>query len=290
MSLFGRGVIYSARLNRIAKVGVHRSLSSRTSNAAKKVVTRANTAAKAQLDPNLKKETPDEAKRWQDQVETDLNREARGFFEDSTYKMGGRTHTSTIDPTSEQFLIEAPLLITSVNRPSFVVGNKRYDGPIFIIGNNVLSWDVPQYGLGTSPDVPEIKQFICDIEEKQKLKTPVINEENKKSEKVDDLNSIFVGWSKDMFVPLEYITPRPEILVVGTGSITQSLPPVLLNYVMDLGIQIEVQNSRSAAATYNYLVADERIVACAILPEIPTSARTGLSLVDVYATPKNETI
>lgn len=51
------------------------------------------------------------------------------------------------------------------------------------------------------------------------------------------------------------------------------LKPELQNLFRQLGIQVEVMNSRKACATYNILVEEDRNVAAALIPIIPTSAR-----------------
>ena len=47
-------------------------------------------------------------------------------------------------------------------------------------------------------------------------------------------------------------------------------------------MQVEVSTSQNAASTYNVLLAEGRRVACAILPIIPTCARTGKCLVELH--------
>jgi NADH dehydrogenase [ubiquinone] 1 alpha subcomplex assembly factor 3 len=59
----------------------------------------------------------------------------------------------------------------------------------------------------------------------------------------------------------------------------------LKNYFYKKGIQIEVVDSRNAASTFNILVKEGRRVAAAILPPIPTSAKTGKVLVKLSSTP-----
>eukprot|EP00842_Homolaphlyctis_polyrhiza_P000441 jgi/Hompol1/1398/HPOL_003051-RA len=60
------------------------------------------------------------------------------------------------------------------------------------------------------------------------------------------------------------------------------LPPLLRKYLASLGIQIEVLASRQAASTFNVLLQEGRNPAAAFLPLIPTSARSGQPLVEVF--------
>jgi NADH dehydrogenase [ubiquinone] 1 alpha subcomplex assembly factor 3 len=64
------------------------------------------------------------------------------------------------------------------------------------------------------------------------------------------------------------------------------LPPLLKAHLHSLGMQTEVLDSRSAGSTFNILVQEGRSPAAAILPRIPTSARTGKSLVELRKTEK----
>ncbi|KAJ1342305.1 hypothetical protein BSLG_003228 [Batrachochytrium salamandrivorans] len=98
----------------------------------------------------------------------------------------------------------------------------------------------------------------------------------------DDITPpFFYGWSCDMFKIFEIVDPTPDILVLGTGSKMERLPPSLRKYLGSLGMQVEVLSSRQAAATYNVLLQEGRKPAVALLPNVPTSARTGKALVEL---------
>ena len=69
--------------------------------------------------------------------------------------------------------------------------------------------------------------------------------------------------------------------MIGSGPQTYQLPPNLKAHLGKRGIQIEIMDSRNAGSTYNVLVKEGRRVAAAILPPVPTSARTGKTLVEI---------
>ncbi|KAJ3273672.1 hypothetical protein HDU76_010780 [Blyttiomyces sp. JEL0837] len=125
-------------------------------------------------------------------------------------------------------------------------------------------WDVPQYGVGSV----EVEQGDGEVE---------VND--KGLERVDNPGSVFHLWTTDMLKLFEIVTPKPEIVVIGTGAAMQPMPPMLKNYLHKLGIQVEVMSSRHAGSTYNLLLREGRRASTALLPNIPTSARTGQHLV-----------
>ncbi|KEI42330.1 uncharacterized protein L969DRAFT_84188 [Mixia osmundae IAM 14324] len=53
-------------------------------------------------------------------------------------------------------------------------------------------------------------------------------------------------WSIDHFKIFEVVSPRPEILFLGTGAKTAPSPPWLRKYMTHLGIQLDVLDSASA--------------------------------------------
>ncbi|KAJ3059640.1 hypothetical protein HDU98_004393 [Podochytrium sp. JEL0797] len=146
------------------------------------------------------------------------------------------------------------LQIQKVSSTTLTINNTIHTGGVFLLNGTVLLWDVPQYGIGlpsTTAAVPEGQE--------------------------DD--GVFLGWTKDCFGVLAMVHPMPEIVVVGTGAQMQRLPVRLREYLGGLGCQVE----RHAASTYNLLIQEGRKVAAALLPVIPTSARTGLPLVTVQS-------
>ncbi|KAJ3299163.1 hypothetical protein HK104_009845 [Borealophlyctis nickersoniae] len=149
--------------------------------------------------------------------------------------------------------------LSTVGTYGFTAGNVQVRGPILFINGHVFNWDVPQFGLGSDEVVGDLNREPTE-------------------ESLHEV-SPFVGWTTDMFKMLEVVTPPPEILVVGTGAQMAMFPQTLRNYIHSLGIQIEVQPSRHAASTFNVLLQEGRRPAAALLPVVPTSARTGEPLV-----------
>ncbi|KAJ3009956.1 hypothetical protein HKX48_007655 [Thoreauomyces humboldtii] len=135
----------------------------------------------------------------------------------------------------------------------------------------LLMWDVPQFGVGSKevvgPDVDDVAGHVAVDEV--------------------DPSSPFYGWTTECFKVFEVLENAPDILVIGTGAQTYPLPPHLKTYLHRLGMQVEVQASRQAGSTYNILVQEGRRPAAALLPVIPTSARTGQMLVKFRQPPKD---
>ncbi|KAK4056289.1 hypothetical protein OIO90_002733 [Microbotryomycetes sp. JL221] len=133
----------------------------------------------------------------------------------------------------------SPVLISSLT-PS--AGFSMSDGlvlpsPIIIIDGAVFMWDV---------DGPNDKDFSWQ------------------------------GFNVDKLKIFETCMPRPEMLLVGTGSKMLFPPPAFKKYLNGLGIQVDVQDSRNASSTYNLLAEEGRKVAAALYPISDLSAKTGL--------------
>ncbi|OLY84023.1 NADH dehydrogenase [ubiquinone] 1 alpha subcomplex assembly factor 3 [Smittium mucronatum] len=60
---------------------------------------------------------------------------------------------------------------------------------------------------------------------------------------------------------LEVVTPKPEILVFGTGRKLLQLSAEARKYILKQGIKLEVSNTRNACGTYNILLEEGRKVA-----------------------------
>ncbi|GAA5857608.1 hypothetical protein JCM8547_004294 [Rhodosporidiobolus lusitaniae] len=94
--------------------------------------------------------------------------------------------------------------------------------------------------------------------------------------KEDAMGMKWDGWNEEKLRVFEVLSPRPEILLVGTGKTTCFPPPFFKRYLNNLGIQVDVLDSRNAASTYNLLVEEGRRVAAALYPVIERAARTGV--------------
>ncbi|KAI7894981.1 NADH dehydrogenase 1 alpha subcomplex assembly factor 3 [Mucor mucedo] len=73
-------------------------------------------------------------------------------------------------------------------------------------------------------------------------------------------------WDIDTFKIFEVVSPRPELIMFGTGKEFAPIPEHIRKYFFKLGIQVDQMNSKHAAATYNVLAEEGRRVAAALLP------------------------
>ncbi|KAI5481037.1 AFG1 family mitochondrial ATPase [Pseudohyphozyma bogoriensis] len=83
------------------------------------------------------------------------------------------------------------------------------------------------------------------------------------------------GFTEEKLKVFEVVSPRPEILFIGTGLRGLFPPPHVKKYLNGLGIQVDILDSKNAASTYNLLAEEGRRVACALYPASPFNARTG---------------
>ena len=60
--------------------------------------------------------------------------------------------------------------------------------------------------------------------------------------------------------------PHLELIVLGTGSRIERLDSEVLLYLRKRGISVEIQDTRNAASTFNYLLDEGRSVAAALIP------------------------
>ncbi|EME46723.1 hypothetical protein DOTSEDRAFT_70653 [Dothistroma septosporum NZE10] len=67
---------------------------------------------------------------------------------------------------------------------------------------------------------------------------------------------------------LDLAYPKPDLLVLGTGSKIVPLSPETRRDINELGIRIEIQDTRNAAAQYNMLATERGVqqVAAALIP------------------------
>jgi len=74
---------------------------------------------------------------------------------------------------------------------------------------------------------------------------------------------------------LKLVWPKPDLLILGTGKSTIPVSPATRKHINDLGIRLEVQDTRNAAAQFN-LLATERGVQQVAAALIPIGWREGL--------------
>ncbi|KAG2231460.1 hypothetical protein INT48_007533 [Thamnidium elegans] len=73
-------------------------------------------------------------------------------------------------------------------------------------------------------------------------------------------------WDLDAFKIFELVSPKPELIMFGTGKEFAPIPDHIRSFFFKLGIQVDQMNSKHAAATYNVLAEEGRRVAAALLP------------------------
>ena len=66
--------------------------------------------------------------------------------------------------------------------------------------------------------------------------------------------------------PVLRLQPRPEFLLLGTGTAMRFAPRSLVRALDERGIGIEAMDSRAAARTWGVLRAEERWIAAALMP------------------------
>lgn len=82
------------------------------------------------------------------------------------------------------------------------------------------------------------------------------------------------GWGREHLSVFETAVPKPEILVFGTGK-RMELPPLSIrDYLKEMGIQLDIMDTRNACSTYNLLAEEGRRVAAALLPYTPRPWRS----------------
>ncbi|KDQ64227.1 hypothetical protein JAAARDRAFT_118740 [Jaapia argillacea MUCL 33604] len=79
-------------------------------------------------------------------------------------------------------------------------------------------------------------------------------------------SSLWEGWGKERFEVFDVVVPKPDILLFGTGETLSQPPPSLRMALSQMGIQLEVMDTRNACSTYNLLSEEGRRVAAALLP------------------------
>ena len=74
--------------------------------------------------------------------------------------------------------------------------------------------------------------------------------------------------SKGAWGVLDLAWPKPDLLIVGTGRSIVPLSPETRRHISELGIRIEIQDTRNAAAQFNLLATERGVqqVAAALIP------------------------
>ncbi|OJD36642.1 uncharacterized protein BKCO1_10000144 [Diplodia corticola] len=67
---------------------------------------------------------------------------------------------------------------------------------------------------------------------------------------------------------LELVWPKPDLLIIGTGATVVPVSPTTRKHINDLGIRLEVSDTRNAAAQFNLLATERGVqqVAAALVP------------------------
>lgn len=98
---------------------------------------------------------------------------------------------------------------------------------------------------------------------------PWVREEGSDS-KNNKLKNAKGQWEADKMVwgALDLVWPKPDLLILGTGPGILPLSPKTRNDLTELGIRVEVQDTRNAAAQFNLLATERGLqqVAAAFVP------------------------
>ncbi|KFZ12770.1 hypothetical protein V501_04066 [Pseudogymnoascus sp. VKM F-4519 (FW-2642)] len=82
---------------------------------------------------------------------------------------------------------------------------------------------------------------------------------------------------------LGMVWPKPDLLILGLGPNMMPLSPATRKAINSLGIQVEIQDTRNAAAQYN-LLATERGLGSVAAALVPLGWRDGVGVVSGKAT------
>ncbi|KAJ7865679.1 DUF498-domain-containing protein [Mycena leptocephala] len=90
-----------------------------------------------------------------------------------------------------------------------------------------------------------------------------------------DVPGSVTQWGREHLGVFEVVVPRPEILLLGTGTEMAHPPPSVRTFLAGLGIQVDVMSTRNACSTYNLLAEEGRRVAAALAPLVPRRWQKG---------------
>ncbi|KAI9821049.1 MAG: hypothetical protein M1827_003782 [Pycnora praestabilis] len=73
---------------------------------------------------------------------------------------------------------------------------------------------------------------------------------------------------KDVWGILDLVWPKPDMLILGLGASTYPISPNTRAYINSLGIRVDIQDTRNAAAQFNLLATERGVgnVAAALIP------------------------
>ncbi|KAJ3082781.1 hypothetical protein HK102_001460 [Quaeritorhiza haematococci] len=103
-------------------------------------------------------------------------------------------------------------MITGVRNQGFSVGDVNLVGPVLLVNNSLLMWDVPQFAVGSEEVVPTDQDLERGYTEVDGEKIPMVTDET----------SVFYGWTTKIFDVFKTIEPLPgefceRVLWEGAG-------------------------------------------------------------------------
>eukprot|EP00731_Ephydatia_muelleri_P003794 Em0001g3794a len=78
--------------------------------------------------------------------------------------------------------------------------------------------------------------------------------------------SRFEDLTPESFVLFHLVQPKLDLVVLGTGSKVRRVPPEIYAYLKKFKINLEVQDTPNACATFNFLLDEGRPVGAALIP------------------------
>ncbi|KAF8558743.1 DUF498-domain-containing protein [Imleria badia] len=128
--------------------------------------------------------------------------------------------------------VPPPVQVASVGPAGITLADGLvYTGPVVFLEGKVLLWDVPGLALGGTRS--------------------------------------WEAWTREHWEVFDVVVPKPEILIFGTGARMEVVPGSVRGYMKELGIQMDVMDTKNACSTYNLLAEEGRRVAAALLPIVP---------------------
>lgn len=86
------------------------------------------------------------------------------------------------------------------------------------------------------------------------------------------------GCGDEAWGVLSLVWPKPDLLILGLGPSMAPLSPATRQYINSLGIRVDIQDTRNAAAQFN-LLATERGVGDVAAALVPIGWREGRGIV-----------